>query len=117
MWKTPMVANGRSALVAWRLSNSRSDLLDDFGSIPRYSSLCLMWRTTISLLRPCPWTVVRVGNLGPMYFLDSVNMNGPVVARQSEVGVSYSGSVVPKKPEHPECGSPILTLCGNVSCE
>ena len=31
-------------------------MLDDFGSIPRYSSLCSMWRTTISLLRPCPWT-------------------------------------------------------------
>ena len=38
---------------------------------------------------------------GPMYFLDSVNMDGPVVAKQSEVGISYSGSVqlpsVPKK--------------------
>ena len=43
----------------------------------------------------------RAGNLGPMYFLDSVNMDGPVVAKQSEVGISYSGSVqfpsVPKK--------------------
>ena len=29
--------------------------------------------------RPCPWTMVRAGNLGPMYFLDSVNMDGPVV--------------------------------------
>ena len=94
-----MVANGRSALVTWRLSNSRSDLLDDFGSIPRYSSLCSMWRTTISLLRPCPWTVVRGGNLGPMYFLDSVSLGGPVVTKQSEVGMSYSMqfSSVPKK--------------------
>ena len=44
---------------------------------------------------------MRVGNLDPMYFLDSVNMDGPVVAKQSEVGISYSGSVqlpsVPKK--------------------
>ena len=77
-----MVANGRSALVTWRLSNSRSDLLDDFGSIPRHSSLCSMWMTTISLLRPCPWTSVRGGNLA-MYFLDSLNMDVHVVARQS----------------------------------
>ena len=48
--------------------------------------------------------MVHVGNLGPMYFLDSVNMDGPVVAKaakQSEVGISCSGSVqlpsVPKK--------------------
>ena len=101
MWKTPMVANGRSALVTWRLSNSRSELLDDFGSIPRYSSLCSIWRTTISLFRPCPWTMVPAGNLGPMYFLDSVNMDVPVVAKQFKVGMSYSGSMqfssVPKK--------------------
>ena len=44
---------------------------------------------------------MRGGNLGPMYFLESVNMDGPVVAKQSEVGMSYSGSVqfssAPKK--------------------
>ena len=41
------------------------------------------------------------GNLGPMYFLDTVNMDVPVAAKQSEVGMSYSGSMqfssVPKK--------------------
>ena len=45
--------------------------------------------------------MVLAGNLDPMYFLDSVNMDVPVVAKQSEVGISYSGSVpsslVPKK--------------------
>ena len=45
--------------------------------------------------------MVRAGNLDPMYFLDSVNMDVPVVAKQSEVGISYSGSVpsplIPKK--------------------
>ena len=50
---------------------------------------------------------MRGGNLGPMCFLDSMNMDVPVVARQSEVGMSYSASVqwflVAKK--HP---------CGNV---
>ena len=59
--------------------------------------LCSMF----SLSRPCPWTMVRAGNLDPMYFLGSVNMDVPVVAKQSEVGISYSGPVpsplVPKK--------------------
>ena len=95
-----MVANGRSALVMWRSSHSWNDLSDDFGIVPR-NSLCSMWRTTISLSRPCPWTMVRAGNLDPMYFLSSVNMDVCVVAKQSEVGISYSGSVpspsVPKK--------------------
>ena len=62
---------------------------------------------------------MRVGNLCPMYFLDSENMDGPVVAKQSEVGISYSGSVqlpsVPKKHLNIPNGSPILALGGNVS--
>ena len=96
-----MVANGVCLRCVAAEPNSRSESLDGFGNIPRYSSLCLMWRTTIPLLCPCPWTVVRGGNFGPMYFLDSVNMDIPVVARQSEVGMSCSVSVqlfsVPKK--------------------
>ena len=113
-----MVANGRSALVMWRSSYSWYDLSDDFGIMPRNSSLCSMWRTTISLSRPCPWTMVCAGNLDPMYFLGSVNMDVPVVAKQSEVGISYSGSVpsplVPKK--HLNI-PPILAPGGNVSCQ
>ena len=61
---------------------------------------------------------MRGGNLDPMYFLDSANMGVPVVAKQSEVGISYSGSVqFSSASEHPECGSPILTLGGNIPCQ
>ena len=58
---------------------------------------------------------MRAGSLGPMYFLDSVNMDVPIVAKQSEVGISYSGSV--QLPSVPKKHLNIPTLSGNVSCQ
>ena len=110
-----MVANGRSALVTWRLSNSRSDLLDDFGSIPRYSSLCSMWRTTISLstsvsLDSGAWwqsrSDVLLGFSKHGWSRSCQAVRGRNVVFR--ISATFLGSE--ETSEHPECGSPILTL-------
>ena len=111
-----MVANGRSALVTCRRSKDVDGVSVHFGGVPRISLLNSVWMTTISLCLPCPWTLVRGGNV--LLLIDErVRSGGSQAVGCGNVVVGISAILLDSKiaSEHSECCTPVLAFCGNVS--